>query len=450
MPNMFAPLKVMTQRTCLAIVMLSVITIHQGCATHTKRLAASRQAFYSNDLTSSQAQLEKLASKRGDKDCIELDLSILDLTRGDTESSESRLRKVRDRFDHLEQKSLAENSLSYWTDDRSRSYAGEEYERILIRAFLALTNLFNGGDDAEAYTLQLDEKQRDIYEAAFERLGEEQMRQYPVVPVGFYLRGLLREATLHDYDDAVENYARVCELYPNAQSFAYDLHRAQKGIHSQPGMGVLYLFALVGQGPQKVAVTEEPTSDVLLAADRIVSAVGPYHVPPTIAPIQVPAIELTSSATDQVLVSVDQRNIGPTETIADIEGMAIRAYELNRKEILARAVARRVIKKATIVAAKDTMNTDPLVSLAMDAAGVAWEATETADTRCWSLLPAKIQVIRIEMPIGRHRIGMRTMQRGRPFGSEHISEVEIVDAANTYMLAYLPNDRVIGSVSVSR
>ncbi len=260
-----------------------------------------------------------------------------------------------------------------------------------------MSNLFNGGGDAEAYSLQLDEKQREIYEAAFERLGEEKIQQYPIVPVGFYLRGMLREATFHDYDEAISNYT-VFVNCTERPSLCLRPSSSSQGTHSRPGYGVVYVFTMVGHGPQKVAVTEEPTSDVLLIADRIVSAAGPYHIPPTIAPIQVPAIELTPASTDQVLVSVDQRPIGPTETIADVEGMAIQAYELNRKEILARAVARRVIKKATIVAAKDTMNTDPLVSLAMDAAGVAWEATEVADTRCWSLLPGKIQVIESKCP----------------------------------------------------
>ena len=31
---------------------------------------------------------------------------------------------------------------------------------------------------------------------------------------------------------------------------------------------------------------------------------------------------------------------------------------------------------------------------------MAWEASEAADTRCWGLLPDKIQVLRIELPAG--------------------------------------------------
>ena len=44
-----------------------------------------------------------------------------------------------------------------------------------------------------------------------------------------------------------------------------------------------------------------------------------------------------------------------------------------------------------------------MTSVALDIAGIAWEATEAADTRCWGLLPEKIQVLRIELPAGRHQ-----------------------------------------------
>src|SRR5437762_10695179 len=51
--------------------------------------------------------------------------------------AERTLREVRDHFDHLEGPDVAEKTLSFLTDDNSRAYAGEDYEKILIRAFLA-------------------------------------------------------------------------------------------------------------------------------------------------------------------------------------------------------------------------------------------------------------------------------------------------------------------------
>ncbi len=176
-----------------------------------------------------------------------------------------------------------------WTDDQVRSYAGEDYEKILIRAFLSLSNLLHDGSDAESYTLQLQEK----HESIAHRIGEaepDKPHAYRPLPLGFYMRGMLREATLRDYDDAVRNYEIASSLLPDCIPLQWDLNRARGGVHSQPGNGVIYVFALVGRGPYKVEVTEQPTSDALLIADRIVSAAGPYKVPPTIAPIKIPDI----------------------------------------------------------------------------------------------------------------------------------------------------------------
>ena len=422
-----------------------------GCATHAKRVELSRTAFFANDVALSRTHLEKIADGyRGDRDCAELDLAIIDMAEGDAASAERRLRNVRDRFDALEEKSLAEAAGSYLTDDRVRAYAGEDYERILIRGMLSLCSLMRDGLDAESYSLQLDAKQHSLYQAAAQRLSPEKLPQYPVMPFGYYLRGMLREATFHDYDEAVQNYARVCELRPNVKAFAWDFDRARQGVHSQKGMGVLYVFAAVGRGPRKVAVSEEPTSDALLIADRIVSMVGPYSVPPTIAAIQIPAIEAVPPSVDRVFLRVDGSNIGPTEIIADIEGQAVGAFELNRDQVLARAVARRVIKKATVVAAKDSLQVDPLVSLAMDAAGVAWEATEAPDTRCWGLLPRHIQVLRVELPAGTHVAELLPARSGLRAGPPVRHTVEIVDGANTYLFGNFPDGKLVGRITTNR
>ncbi|MFN9913265.1 MAG: hypothetical protein ACK53L_11815, partial [Pirellulaceae bacterium] len=105
---------------------------------------------------------------------------------------------------------------------------------------------------------------------------------------------------------------------------------------STTGAGVLYVFALVGRGPMKVEVEEEPTSGALLIADRIVSAVGPYSVPPTLAAIKVPDIHLPPISIDGVGVSINRQTIGPTASLANIEQLALSTYQANRQAIVAR------------------------------------------------------------------------------------------------------------------
>jgi hypothetical protein len=286
-----------------------------------------------------------------------------------------------------------------------------------------------------------------LAERAIIQNGPQAAEQYAEVPIGHYVRGMLRESSHRDYDDALKSYQRVCELCPNSQAFLWDFERARAGVHSSPQTGVLYVFALVGRGPSKVEVAEEPTSEALLIADRIVSAVGPYSVPPTLAPIKIPDIQLPPLEIDLVGVSINGQAIGPTESVTNIEQLALNTYAANRPAIVARAVARRVIKKASVLAAKTTMTKDNnLTSLAMDAAGVVWEATEAADTRCWGLLPRDIQVLRVELPIGRHQVALSPILATRQIGPMASASVEIIDGRNSYLLCCFPDGQSIGQL----
>ena len=118
-----------------------------------------------------------------------------------------------------------------------------------------------------------------------------------------------------------------------------------------------------------------------------------------------------------------------------------------------RAVARRVVKKAAVYGTKSAtgIQKNSLSGLAFDLAGVAWEATESADTRCWGLLPDKIQVLRVELPAGEHLVGLSPLgPQGEITASPAMQRVTVSDARNTYMLANFPDTHLVGQVLVSQ
>jgi hypothetical protein len=76
---------------------------------------------------------------------------------------------------------------------------------------------------------------------------------------------------------------------------------------------------------------------------------------------------------------------------------------------------------------------------------VAWEATERADTRCWSTLPATIQACRIELPAGRHTLALDAVDSGsRALGRPVTAEVDIADGRDTFIVVHVPETGVIG------
>jgi len=437
-------------RRSVGICILLLVLV-AGCATHLDHVRQARDLYFRGQAEQAAGQLEEFLPRAGkERDVAELDLALAQLFAGRPAQAEQTLRQVRDRFDYLEQEDLAEAVLSYVTDDNQRAYAGEDYEKVLLRVTLALANLMGDGGDAEAYSLQVNAKQQQIIEAGGKLDDANPKGGYPRVAVGAYLHGVLREATHGNYDDAERAFATVVSWQPDFPAGEFDLQRVRQGVHSAPGHGVLYLFAFVGRGPYKREVSEIPTSQAMLIADRIISAVGEHSIPPTLAPIKVPQLVTSENRLDRLMVEVDGQPAGVTQTVTDVGQLAVQQYQAIYPHILGRAVARRAVKKAAVYAVKEQVDgLNVWASLAMDAAGVVWEATESADTRCWALLPDKIQVLRLELPAGRHRVALRPAQGQIPLGGAAQVTVPIEDGRNAYALVCCPDTQFAGQILVS-
>jgi hypothetical protein len=436
--------------TTVARILLAVLfSVFAGCATHSDHLRTIREEFYAGNLEQAAARIDKqLAHGRADQDVLRLDKAIVELSAGRPREAEALLCNVRDRFDYLEQSDAAETTGAMLTDDNTLSYAGEDYEKILIRSLLALANLMYDGGDAGAYALQVADKQQEIIRNAPRVEADEPPAEYKRVALGAYIQGVLREQTHCNYDDVARAYAQVVSWEPGFRLGRQDLERAMYGRHSARGNGVVYVFALVGRGPYKEEVAEIPTSSAMLIADRILSAMGDQTLPPTVAPIKVPQVILSPNRVDNVQVQVNRRPAGCTETITDVGEYAVRQYKASFRHVMARALVRRAVKKGIIYAGKEAADIEKnsLVSFAMDVGGVVWEATENADTRCWGLLPDKIQVTRLELPAGRYRILLMPARGPQAIGPEHEVAVEVFDGRNTYLLANFPDERLAGQI----
>jgi uncharacterized protein len=420
-----------------------------ACSTYEQHVRVMRDQFYAGDLAGARETVEKVRKRHHkEADVVALEQAIISLADGEPKQAERTLREVRDHFDYFEQQSAGELAASMLADDNRRSYSGEDYEKVLIRAFLAISNLMTDGGDAGAYALQVAEKQQEIIESGADKEGENPKLAYQRVAVGPYIHALLREQTHANYDDAARDSAIVCSWQPDFPFGQQDLERATHGHHSAPGNGVLYVFALVGRGPYKEESLEIPTTAALLVADRILSATNKYTLPPTIAPVKVPKVVVPGCVVREVRVTLDNQPVGATATISNIGQMAVQQYDAIYPRVLARAVVRRVVKKGVVLGAKEAtgQSSGTLGSIALDAVGVAWEATEAADTRAWSLLPDRIQVLRIELPAGTHQMLLEPITAYGTASDARRQEVTIGNGRNTYVLANFPDAKLVGEI----
>lgn len=433
-------------RCGIAVLLLALVP---GCATHADRVATVQDAFYSGDLDRAAATTSKLLEKsKRDDDVLKLDQAMIQLLSGEPENAEALLREVRDRFDYLEQNDVGEEALSMVGDERRKAYAGESYEKILIRTFLSLSNLMSDGGDAAAYALQAANKEQQLEISLNDKDRDTQTHRLAFAP---YLRAALLEETHKNFDDLTRSRIQVVNWESSFRDGEIDLQRAQEGHHSQQGYGVVYVFTLLGRGPIKREASEHPSSAALLIADRILSETLNQTLPPTVSAVKVPQVVAMGGGPETISISVDGHNVGTTATVTNIGQLAAAQHQAAYPNIVARAVVRRVLKKGSIYAAKEQTGISPgsPADMAFNLAGMAWEATERADTRSWRLLPDRIQVLRVEVPIGTHQLNLTPSVNGKPIGSAASVSVEVNDGRNTYVLASYPDTKPVGRILTS-
>jgi hypothetical protein len=435
----------------LRCILSGLLLAAAGCASHIDRLTPIRNEYHLGHLDAAEKLLdEQLPKHKREADVLKLDKAVIELAAGRPQNSEKLLREVRDRFEYLEQKDVGETALSFVTDDNAVAYAGEDYEKVLIRAFLALANLMSDGGDAAAYALQVTDKQQDIITKVTEKDPDNAdiPLAYKQVALGPYVRAMLAEESPLTLDDAAKARAMVVNWAPEFRDAKADLQRAQYEHPIRPGHGVLYVFTLVGRGPVKEQVSEVPAQAALLVADRIVSAVSPRGLPPTLAPMLVPKVFTPNNPANGVLVTVDGNMAGVTTTLVDVGEMASRQQDALYPQVMGRLVARRVLKKGVIYGVKEVTDANPNtpLSLALNVVGIAWEATETADTRCWGLLPEKIQVLRLELPAGEHQLTLQPARGQTAIGVVAAKTVRVAEGRNTYLLGNFPGRNLVGKL----
>lgn len=437
--------------TWLAVLILTGISLVGGCASTVDPLAAPRRAFVQGDFASARKALAAPA-RRGSRlaEVAQLDLAMTELAAGNADEAERLLRSVRDALDAQPEVAPVAGAASLITDDTRLPYRAPGYEQVMLRTMLAITSLARDAADAESYAMQAQIRQTELAVDAQQRGVPTPDRYYQPVAFAPYVRGVLREATHHDYDDAARAYQLVSQWQPRFKPVEGDILRAHGGVHSQPGHGVLYVFACVGQGPVKRETVAKTTSDALRIASMVVDAAQGQAALPRIAEVPIAEVFVPRSPAGAVGVRIDGASAGITETVTDVGQLALLQSEAEMPWTIARAVARRVTKEVAVKAAANSLQIDgPLAGVFSFAVGSLWESSEQADLRCWGLLPRDIQAARVELPSGVHELGLEVIgfgpagSRAHPIGPERRARVTITDGQNRYLIVFAPDRHIV-------
>ena len=367
--------------------------------------------------------------------------------------------------DDLYTKSISREAVSLLTSDNLRSYAGSQYERLLIHYYRAFNYVYLNMPDDALVECRKASRLLQFYADADEN--------YEFVGAAFiaYLSGILYEWA-GDWNDAFIAYRwaeRAYRQYEEALGFPFpqdlgaslvslarrlgfqeefERYRATYGEPPEniPDTGELILLYETGFVPPKI---EENIVFPILKSDPIVQedanrdekAVREYSRKLVgrrnqryreveleyLLRVAIPAYRPNRPR----LVGVDASTTHGGASgvlVEDVEAAALKTFESELPTIMLRTVVRGVLKYLGFRRANQQGEVaGRLVNLLN-------VVTESADTRSWQTLPNQIFLVRMRLPAGTHNITLSFSNRAnRQVKTDRLEDVVIRENDKTFL-----------------
>ena len=420
----------------------------QGCATYSSSFSVVERDLAAQKYDAALSDIEKESKSKKDRVLYLLNKGMVLRMKRDFVDSNVAFEAAKAEMNRLYAASVTENALSVMVNDSMVSYSGDNYERILLHLYMALNYLELGQpDSARVEALQVDD---DLREFAEKHPGT----KFSEDAFTLYLTGMIYEDR-GEWSDAMISYRSAYKAYKREstdftgampsmlkkdllrmakqQGLTDELHKYETefGADSQndknvdPDQGELVFILNNGLAPvkhERAMTLFDPNSGTVV---RI--ALPYYH-----------------SQNDNVVaarITVNDKQ-ATTELTENIDAVAKKNLAAHMPAIIARSVARAVVKAEAVKKAREVAmnsgngNNDNalfgmLGALALQVAAVA---TEQADTRSWLTLPSNIQMARLSLPPGSYSVKVELLGANRQVvATQDDPEIVIRKAHKTFL-----------------
>jgi tetratricopeptide (TPR) repeat protein len=341
-----------------------------------------------------------------------LDSAMVYMQCGDLDAAQARFRDAEDLADRLWTESLTRNALSLVTNDTVTSYAGEDFERVMIHLMSAIGYLQAGQtEDALVEARRLDTLLA-VYNDKYDKKNV-----YKEDAFARYLSGILHEGD-GDWDAAFIDYRRAAEVYRD------DYRRYGTGLPEMLRVDLMRSASVVGRTVDIADLVPLEQLDPWVRSDhpsdhgKVVfitfAGYAPHKVqdmvvvPTPHGPVGVafPRMVTTPPRCSRGWLNLygeDHFFESELVLVEDINRIATKNLEDRQGRILAKAVARAVAKQVAIHhIARSRDNRDDQQAIASILNLVNILLVERADTRCWRTLPGQIYMTRMYVPAGQY------------------------------------------------
>ncbi len=324
-----------------------------------------------------------------------LDRGTLRFVGEDAEGATSDYRCAIEAMDRFNQISLPEQLCQTLFQDDFGVYAGDYYEQVLARVYLALALLHEGDlHNAEAILRQAEELQQRLRAS----LGCNALTQHIAFcdnPLAKYLLASMLQAR-GDVSNASILFNQALDLAPELPDPPNELSH---------DTATVLIVTHNGNAPYKVTSTVDDSVICAMALEIFLDAQG---IPPAMSsfggiPIPVLAFD-PMSRPHPVRVSLNQRSHRPGLAY-DVGEAACRELDQRIPLIAARAAARLVARRGVVAAAHEH---SPELGLFTDLAMCVANSATCADTRSWGTLPLTLELARYDVTAGQHCLEVDT------------------------------------------
>lgn len=440
-------------RSWLAV--LAVMYGLGGCATYSGSFGVIEKNLAARQYDAALVNIEKASDSKNDRVLYLLNKGMVLRMKRDFAGSNEVLEAAKAEMDRLYAASISENVLSVMVNDSTVSYSGDNYERVLLHLYMALNYLELGQPDAARIeALQVDAKLREFAEKVPESKQSEDA-------FTLYLTGLIYEDG-GEWSDAMISYRSAYNVYKKYQTnyavampsmLKTDLMRLSKklGLNDElkqykNEFGIDLLNSKGGISDQGELVFVLNNGLAPIKREKAINSFDATSA--SMVRIALPAYESRNNNVVSARITVNDKQVS-TEVMEDIDSIAKKNLDAQMPAIIARSVARVVIKaaaskKARDAALKNKNNDNAMVgmlgALAVQVAGVA---TERADTRSWLTLPSNIQLARLALPSGSYSVKVELLGTNQQVvATQDYPGIEIRKAHKTFLTKHWVSNEI--------
>lgn len=389
-----------------ALVVPALLVVLVGCATYQSKVHQSKEALRQGRYHEAIEQLQALVEKEKDDKLVYLldYATALQMAGRLKESTQAYLDA--DRLMEINDYHSVSNIVTATLGSEEMiQYKGESFEKYLVNVMLALNFLSeNNLDSAMVEARRINEK--------LSKMKMEGRKPFELSPFANYLSATIWEAD-KKYDDAYIDFERAYKLDPSIPVIGEDLIRTAFLARRTESLR---------KWQKQFPDIPDPKQWVLPKATEVIIIVmqgwGPKKVPRVDEP-RFPTLVASPSETKKIEVWENLKKLGETQVVYNIEKVAMETLAEDYSSLAARRFGAVIAKE--VVADQIRQKDEALGALAW----FIMHASDRADLRQWSTLPASIQIKRIQAKPGSFGFTLRGIgAEGAPTGESHEVVIE--------------------------